>query len=86
MIHNLSEKDSIVSHWLMELRDIKTQKDRMRFRRNIERIGEVIGYEISKTFEYGNFTTTTPISSTTCRSFLPQPVLATILRAGVPFI
>ena len=84
MIHNLSEKDSIVSEWLSEVRDTTSQKDRMRFRRNLERIGEILGYEISKTLKYEAKTVYTPIADTECNVLHMQPVLATILRAGVP--
>ena len=48
MVHNLSENHSLVSNWIAELRDVNVQNDRMRFRKNIERVGEVIAYEMSK--------------------------------------
>ena len=54
MVHDLSKANSIIHHFVAELRDVEVQKDRMRFRRNLERIGEIAAYEISKTFSYSN--------------------------------
>jgi uracil phosphoribosyltransferase len=84
MIHNLSESNSLVSQWLSELRDTAVQADRMRFRRNLERIGEVMAYEISKTLVYTPITVKTPLGEATGAVPAQQPVLATILRAGLP--
>lgn len=83
MVKNLSEHHSLVSNWVSELRDIEVQKDRMRFRRNLERIAEVIGYEISKQLETVDVDITTPMGIATCKVLKEQPVLATILRAGL---
>jgi len=84
MLINLSETNNIVSEWLKDIRDISTQNDRMRFRKNIERIGEIIAYEISKELNYKKIKIQTPISETECIILEKQPVLCTILRAGVP--
>ena len=84
MVTNLSQHDNLISAWMYELRDITRQTDRNRFRRNIERIGQVAAYEISKTLTYSNKDTQTPIAPTNSRVLNNQPVLATILRAGLP--
>lgn len=84
MVHILSQQNSIFNQFVAELRDVTIQKDSMRFRRNLERIGEVISYEISKTLEYQTQETTTPLGSTETSHLVAQPVIATILRAGLP--
>jgi uracil phosphoribosyltransferase len=84
MIKNLSEHHSLVSNWISELRDTSIQGDRMRFRRNIERIGEVAAYEISKGLAFEEQDTTTPLGIARQKVLKQQPVLATILRAGMP--
>ncbi len=63
MVINLSEKNSLVSNWVAELRNVEIQKDRMRFRRNLERIGEVVAYEISKRMQYEEKETETPLGT-----------------------
>ncbi len=83
MVHNFSREHSLVSNWVSELRDVEIQKDRMRFRRNLERIAEVIGYEISKGMETEKNDIRTPMGTATCHMLKDQPVLATILRAGL---
>ena len=83
MVINLSEEHSLVSNWVSELRDIDVQQDRMRFRRNLERIAEVIGYEISKTMPWEEKEITTQLGISNCKILVEQPVLATILRAGL---
>jgi uracil phosphoribosyltransferase len=83
MVHNLSEQNSVLCQWVREIRDVEIQGDRMRFRRNMERIGEIAAYEISKTMNYNTLTVQTPMGESICRE-AEQPVLATILRAGVP--
>ena len=83
MIKNLSSTHSLVSNWVSELRDVEVQNDRLRFRRNLERIAEVIGYEISKQMECEDKEITTPMGMATCKVLKQQPVLATILRAGL---
>ncbi|RYF89314.1 MAG: uracil phosphoribosyltransferase [Chitinophagaceae bacterium] len=82
-VHNFSKQHSLVSNWVSELRNVEVQGDRMRFRRNLERIAEVIGYEISKQLETEEKEITTPMGTSTCKVLKQQPVLATILRAGL---
>lgn len=84
MIINLSEQHSLVSNWIAELRDMEIQKDRMRFRRNLERIGEAAAYEISKVLPFVEKEIQTPLGIAECKMLKEQPVLATILRAGLP--
>ncbi len=83
MVHNLSDKHSLVSNWLSELRDIDVQQDRLRFRSNLEKIGEVCAYEISKQLPWIEKEVTTPLGISACKVLEKQPVLATILRAGL---
>ena len=83
MIINLSDQHSLVSNWVGELRDRDIQCDQMRFRRNLERIGEVAAYEISKKLAWENKEVTTPLGIANCKMLQSQPVLATILRAGL---
>ena len=84
-IHDLGANDSVFNQIMAELRDAVIQLDRMRFRRNLERIGEIMAYEISKTFEYDEEEVTTPLGIKEIRTMKEQPVIATILRAGLPF-
>jgi len=84
MIHNLSLKTSIFSTFLGELRDCTIQQDPMRFRRNLERVAEVMGYELSKQLDYEIVEVTTPLGEASVPMLKQQPVLATILRAGLP--
>ncbi|MEO7445861.1 MAG: uracil phosphoribosyltransferase [Ferruginibacter sp.] len=83
MVHNFSKDHSLLSNWVAELRNVDVQQDRMRFRRNLERIAEVIGYEISRKMEWVEEDITTPMGTATCKVLKHQPVLATILRAGL---
>ncbi len=83
-IHNLSDGNSVLNCFIAEIRDKDIQKDRMRFRRNLERIGEIFAYEISKTLNYKTAEVTTPLGISECRIPKDQMVLATILRAGLP--
>ncbi len=84
MVINLSEQHSLVSNWVSELRDVDVQNDRMRFRRNLERIGEIAAYEISKVLPFVEKEIQTPLGIANSRVLENQPVLATILRAGLP--
>ena len=84
MVIDLSKQHSLLNHWVAELRDVAIQNDRMRFRRNIERIGEVAAYELSKTLQFNNVEVTTPLGIAPTQLLTEQPVLATILRAGLP--
>ena len=81
---NLGKQNSIFNHFIREIRDVNIQNDRMRFRRNIERIGEIFSYEISKGMEYKNTEISTPLGILTESLMKEKPVLATILRAGLP--
>ncbi len=83
MVINLSEHHSLLTNWVSEIRDINIQNDRLRFRRNLERIAEVIGYEISKQLNTAEKEITTPMGKYTGKVLQQQPVLATILRAGL---
>jgi uracil phosphoribosyltransferase len=84
MVINLSSHYSLLSDWISEIRDEKMQQDRLRFRRNLERIGEVAAIEISKHLPFIEKEIQTPLGSATCKQLKEQPVLATILRAGLP--
>lgn len=84
MVINLSEKYSLLSDWVGELRNEAVQTDRMRFRRNLERIGEAAALEISKVLEFETKDIQTPLGISSCKVLKEQPVLATILRAGLP--
>jgi len=83
-VYNLSESTSIFNQYIAEIRDEGIQKDPLRFRRNLERLGEVFGYEISKTLEYKVSDVKTPLGIAPVPVLKQQPVLATILRAGLP--
>jgi uracil phosphoribosyltransferase len=84
MVINLSREHSLVTNWIAEIRDEKIQKDRMRFRRNLERIGEVAAYEISKKLASRDVEIETPLGTAKATVLEEQPVLTTILRAGLP--
>ncbi len=84
MVHNLGETNSVFNQFIAEIRNAEIQTDRMRFRRNLERIGEVFAYEISKTLDYNLVEVTTPLGVASMQLVACQPVLATILRAGLP--
>jgi uracil phosphoribosyltransferase len=83
MVINLSQQHSLISNWIGELRNVEVQNDRMRFRRNLERVAEVIAYEISKKLAWEEKEITTPLGIANCKMLTDQPVLATILRAGL---
>lgn len=82
---NFDEFPSVINQYMMELRNVDIQNDRLRFRRNLERIGELIAYEISHTFKYKKMEVTTPLADMKCDVIADQVVLGTIFRAGVPF-
>lgn len=84
MIHNLSKSNSIFNQFVAELRDVNIQTDSMRFRRNLERMGEVFAYEISKSLSYAEKKVQTPLGEANANLIIEQPVIATILRAGLP--
>jgi Uracil phosphoribosyltransferase len=80
----LSQQFSLVNSWINELRNIEVQHDRMRFRRNMERIGEIAAFEISKSLKYKEIEIQTPLDKIQVKEIAVQPVITTILRAGVP--
>jgi len=84
MTFDLSKTKSIANTFIAELRDENIQKDAMRFRKNLERLGEFFAYEISKTLKYASKEVITPLGTSQCDFLEAQPVLATILRAGLP--
>jgi uracil phosphoribosyltransferase len=83
-IHHLLEQHSIASRFIAELRDTEVQKDRMRFRRNIERLGEILAFELSKSLTYRNKTVTTPLGEAITYEPDEEIVICSILRAGLP--
>lgn len=84
MVHNLSDSKSIFQQFVMEIRDNEIQKDSLRFRKNLERIGWVLGYELSKVLEYNSIDVKTPLGNAEAEVLINQPVVASILRAGLP--
>lgn len=84
-LFNLSNTNSVGNQFMHELRDTEIQKDRMRFRKNLERLGEIMAYEVSKELGYKKEIVTTSLGSTTINILKEQPVLITILRAGLPY-
>ncbi len=78
------KQNTILNNFVAELRNVEVQGDRMRFRKNLERIGELMAYEISKTFDYETVNVTTPLGEKEMSIIVNQPVLATIMRAGLP--
>ncbi len=84
MVHILGSSNSIFNQFIAEIRDEKIQKDSLRFRRNIERMGEIISYELSKTFAYETREITTSLGIASVPLIKEQPVIASILRAGLP--
>lgn len=85
MIFNLSDHNSIANNFLFELRDTNIQHDQLRFRKNLERLGEIMAYEISKKLSFVTETAVTPLGSKNIEVIKSQPVLVTILRAGLPY-
>jgi uracil phosphoribosyltransferase len=83
-IHNLSQQSSVLNTFISEIRDVTIQKDRMRFRRNIERIGEILGYEMSKVLQYQTSKIKTPLGTSDINLITNDIVLCSILRAGIP--
>lgn len=83
-IHDLSASNSLLTEWVNQLRCVETQNDRLRFRRNLERIGEIGAFEISKTLDFKEVEITSPLGKKCSSALVSQPVVLTILRAGVP--
>jgi uracil phosphoribosyltransferase len=82
-IHHISENNSILNHFLAQIRDLNIQKDSMRFRKNIERIGEIMAYELSKSLDYKEINVQTPLGIKKTSSISDNLVLCSILRAGL---
>ncbi|MFP4471435.1 MAG: uracil phosphoribosyltransferase [Bacteroidales bacterium] len=85
MVNVLGKENSVLNQFIAELRDVKVQNDPMRFRKNLERVGEIFAYEISKKLAYESKEVITPLGSAQVNVLNTYPVLATILRAGIPF-
>ena len=85
MVRILERENSILNRFIAELRDVNIQKDSMRFRRNLERLGEIMAYEISKTLHYSKRTVETPLGEVDIPLIDDEIVIATVLRAGIPF-
>lgn len=85
MVNILNRNNTVLNRFIAELRDVNIQNDSMRFRRNLERIGEIMAYEISRTFTYKQQNVETPLGTASENLFTDSVVLATILRAGIPF-
>lgn len=83
-VNQLNQLNSLLNIFIAEIRDIKIQQDPMRFRRNLERMGEIFAYEISKTLQYIPKVVTTPLGEASTQVLANQPVVASILRAGLP--
>lgn len=83
-IHNLSLHNTILNNFIYELRDVSIQNDRMRFRRNIERIGEILSYEMSKTLHYSVVEAQTPLGHSKSNTIADDIVICSVLRAGLP--
>lgn len=86
MFFNLSDQNSIASRFLLELRDKEVQRDRMKFRFNLERLGRVMAYEVSKQLRYASRSVVTSLGVAEVKDLIQQPVLISILRAGLPFL
>ena len=84
-IIDFSKQNSVINQYMSELRDKNYQKNRLTFRHNVERIGELMAYEVSKTLEYKPKTVTTPLGSIDIPLLKDDIVLGTVLRAGLPF-
>ncbi|MDR2840843.1 MAG: uracil phosphoribosyltransferase [Paludibacter sp.] len=84
-IINLSEQNSVLNHFIKEIRSVNIHDDKMRFRRNMERIGEIMAYEISKYLDYQSEDITTPLGQTKVNTISDNIVVSTIMRAGLPF-
>lgn len=84
-IHNISLENSVANNFMAEIRDIKVQNDRLRFRKNLSRLGEILAYEMSKSLDFREKNINTPLISMKQNVIENQPVLISIMRAGMPF-
>src|SRR5690348_677571 len=85
MLINLGEHNSVANEFLRELRDTRRQQDRPRFRRSVERLGEIMAYEISKKLRYTKHTVNTPLGESQLSLIESKPILITVMRAGLPY-
>lgn len=83
-VHNLGKKDSLLNEFIREIRDENIQQDRLRFRTNLQRIGNIMAYEISKVLKWKNSSVTSPLGTTDINILKQQPVLVSIMRAALP--
>jgi uracil phosphoribosyltransferase len=83
-VHNFEQTNSVLNQFVAEIRDVNIQKDPMRFRRNIERIGEILSYEMSKMLQYKPGRITTPLGAKSTKLLTEELVLCSVLRAGIP--
>ena len=84
MVHILGQENTILNKFIAQIRDCRIQQDSMRFRRNVERVGEIMSYEISKTLNYQAQTVETPLGEAEMSLISDKVVIATVLRAGLP--
>jgi uracil phosphoribosyltransferase len=84
-VHVVCAEPSVANHFLAELRDVEIQRDSLRFRRNLQRLGEIIAYRISSELSYTDQTVKTPLGECSSKQLYDFPILATVLRAGLPF-
>lgn len=84
MVHNLSSSSSILNQYISEIRNVEVQNDRWRFRKNLERIGAIMAYEISKILNYEEKSIETPLGFAPCQLLNSEVVVASIMRAGIP--
>ena len=84
-IHNISLENSVANNFMAEIRDIEVQKDRLRFRKNLSRLGEILAYEMSKSLDFKEKKIETPLISMNQEVIENQPILISIMRAGMPF-
>jgi uracil phosphoribosyltransferase len=85
MIHDFSKENSVLQHFVAEMRDVNIQNDRMRFRRNLERAGEILAYEMSRHFTYKKQTVDTPLGEADINLMADNIIMVSVLRAGLPF-
>ncbi len=83
-VHHLLQENSIANTFIAQLRDVKVQNDRLRFRKNIERLGEILGYELSKNFNFAEVEVNTPLGTANLPLHTEELVICSILRAGLP--
>ena len=85
MVNNLGKSNSLFNQFLSEIRNVDVQTDRMRFRRNMERLGEIFAYEISKKLDYSTKEIITALGTSEMKTISTMPIIASIMRAGIPF-